>query len=122
MLLHPANAQTTTPPKDKAYYLAKSKEQKIVAWVMLGGGTAMLVGGIIGFNKNFTLDGGGEAEILVAVVGGACVIGSPFMFMSAAKNKNKAEAMTGVFLTPAPKIAVDQKEKSMPSVGIMIRF
>ena len=35
------------PKLSKEYYLQKSKNKKTAAWILLGGGTAMIVGGAI---------------------------------------------------------------------------
>jgi hypothetical protein len=114
--------QVTEPVKDKAYYLNKSKKEKTKAWILLGGGTAMLVAGIVGFNKEFDLDGGGIPQAMVAILGGAFVIASPFAFSSASKNKAKAEAMAGVLLVPAPQVTQKSTQKTMPSIGMRITF
>ena len=42
--------QTNPSPKfSKTFYLQKNKTQKTIGWVLLGGGTAMIVGGAISY-------------------------------------------------------------------------
>ena len=36
----------------KSYYLKKSKNQKTVAWILFGGGTAMTIGGLISLSQS----------------------------------------------------------------------
>ncbi len=89
-------AQAIPPAQSSNYYLTKSRHQKTAAWIMLGGGVA-LIG--LGFaitaaptlpNPN---DKNTTANVL-AVVGLASSLGSIPMFISAAHNKHKAAEMT----------------------------
>ena len=70
-------------------YLDKSKKQKTTAWVLLGAGTAVAVGGAI-------LDVSGdwsksETPYLVAIAaGGASMLGSIPLFIASGRNKRKA--------------------------------
>jgi hypothetical protein len=44
---------TETPALSKAYYLQKSKTQKTIAWVLLGGGVGMMfTGALINGSQN----------------------------------------------------------------------
>ncbi len=47
LLLFIVNLFGQTPALSKDYYLKKSKNQKTVGWVMLGGGVAMTTIGIV---------------------------------------------------------------------------
>jgi hypothetical protein len=87
----------------KDNYLLKSKHQKTAAWVMLGGGTTLLVaGGIIGTQVVADLYSGqfqkannnvGLAGIL-DITGGAAMLGSIPLFIASSKNKHKAMSIT----------------------------
>jgi hypothetical protein len=103
LLLVQATAQEPLVVKDKQYYLNKSKSQKTTAWILGGAGTAMVIGGAIAFGRNFELFGpGGETEALIMVAGVPVALASIPFFISAAKNKGKAEAMAGPSLQTIP--------------------
>ena len=78
-------------------YLNKSKHQKIAAWVLLGGGSALIITGVlIGSGGEVSFD----AAATAAVVGGVGVLsalGSIPLFIASAKNKRKANAATTFF-------------------------
>ncbi len=91
-------SQTLAFSKDR--YLQKSKNQKTVGWVMLGGGVAMTTIGILiasgqtndRLNDPFGVDpfSGNEGAAIVAVAGLASALGSIPFFISSAKNARKA--------------------------------
>ncbi len=93
-------SQSTTLSKD--YYLEKSKTQKTVAWVMLGGGVAMATAGLVITNKHVNDDPfealnnlgttGGSAILTIAGIGSA--LGSIPFFISSAKNARKAATIS----------------------------
>jgi len=70
-------------------YLQKSKKQKTAAWVLLGGGFALAVGGaILDASSDWTKS---ETPYLVAIfVGGASMVGSIPLFIASGRNKRKA--------------------------------
>jgi hypothetical protein len=83
------------------YYLTKSKNQKTVAWVMLGGGVAVATVGILLVNNAINDDGSGylsgssgTAESIVALVGIGSTLGSIPLFVSSARNARKAARIT----------------------------
>lgn len=88
--------QTTTFSKD--YYLEKSKSQKKTGWRILGAGLGIAaIGGIVQLqhenqaSNSFDFDFTGA---YIAIGGGVlCVASIPF-FVSAAKNKKMAVALT----------------------------
>ena len=103
LLLLRAAAQEPVIVKDKQYYLDKSKSQKTAAWIFAGAGTAMIIGGAIGFSQNFEVFGpGGETEALIMVAGVPVALASIPFFISASRNKGRAEAMAGPVLQPVP--------------------
>lgn len=83
-----------TPEFTKDYYLSKSKSQKTIGWVMLGGGVAMATAGILIVNKNDDdlLDNLGNtgAGMILEIAGIATALGSIPFFISSAKNIRKA--------------------------------
>jgi len=88
-----------------ATYRVKARKQKTAAWICLGGGfLAMSTAAVIGGTKATgdwisTMVFGEEepsnytGETILAVVGGAAILGSIPLFISAAHNKHKARLM-----------------------------
>ena len=85
------------PKLSKEYYLQKSKNKKTVAWISLGGGTAMIVGGAISEPKakpsslsdayNFN-----ASDIIILIGTGIDLISIPF-FVGAHTNKKIAASV-----------------------------
>lgn len=82
-------------------YLKKSKSQKTIGWVVLGGGVVMGTIGYITFNKKFEHDPFGtytsvdvESEEILLVGGFVFTLGSIPFFISSAKNARKAAAIS----------------------------
>lgn len=98
MLAFPAisfSQKTNDPtPSVQKDYLQKSKHQKTAAWILLGGGTALIATGIIvgtGEDAYFTDAAGGAA---VAGIGILSTIASIPLFIASGKNKKKAMNLT----------------------------
>jgi hypothetical protein len=90
---------TVDPELTKDYYLAKSKNQKTIAWALLGGGTAIAITGMIlgnqedkpgdlgygsSFDSGMWLFGGGIVADLVSI---------PF-FISSSNNARRAASVS----------------------------
>ena len=80
----------------KDYFLQKSKKQKTTAWILLGGGTAMVVGGLTAFNSSWDSGTNTETDIsgIIVLAGIAAGGASIPYFISAAKNKKTAISIT----------------------------
>jgi len=79
----------------KDYYLQKSKKQKTIAWILFGGGTAMVVGGAIAFSHNWDYGSNSATDISgFVMLGGivADIVSIPF-FVRAHKNKERAASV-----------------------------
>ena len=90
--------QKTTEVRDKDFYLQKSKDKKTVAWVLLGAGTAAIIGGSIGFSQTFCIfcnDNSSSDAFGFLVLGGvvADLASIPF-FISASHYKKIAADIT----------------------------
>jgi hypothetical protein len=87
--------QTDSPQKmTRADYLAKSKRQRSGAWVLLGGGAALiLVGDLVGNNKNSSFGDAGTG-VIVAGVGVLSMLGSIPLFIASGKNKRRGNALS----------------------------
>ena len=78
-------------------YLQKSKRQKSAAFSLLGGGSALIITGLlIGNNKNSSF-GDAAAGVIVGGIGFLSAIGSIPLFIASAKNKRKANTATTFF-------------------------
>ena len=116
-----AMAQQQLVVKDKAYYLNKSKNQKTAAWILAGLGGAMMVGGAIGFAQNFEVFGpGGETEAAIMIAGAPVALASIPFFISAARNKGRAEVLVGPQLQPLRLYGGNSR--LAPGIGVQIRF
>ena len=81
-------------PVLKTDYLQKSKNQKTAGWVLVGGGTALIVTGfIVGNSENSTFDDAATGATL-AGIGVLSALGSIPLFIASGKNKKKAANMT----------------------------
>ena len=109
---------------DIDHLLKKSKNQKIAAWCMLGGGTLLV---LIGFGgaaaEGYDNSWGGTPEYsstpdILLVSGLLSMAGSIPLFISSGKNKRKARAMVGTTYYPNPLSPTHFK--TMPSAGIQI--
>jgi len=100
--------------------LKKSKNQKITAWSMLGGGVLLVGIGIV-FNEN-TRDNiysnAYYASDYFFGFGLVSMLGSVPFFISSGKNKRKARAMVGTTYYPNPISPTHLK--TMPSFGFQI--
>ncbi|GGW22866.1 hypothetical protein [Arenibacter certesii] len=92
------NSQIAGQTKEfsKDYFLQKSKKQNTTGWILLGGGTAMVIGGITAFNSSWDSGSNSSADIggvfvLVGILADGASI--PY-FISAANNKKTAMSIT----------------------------
>lgn len=71
-------------------YLTKSKSQKSTAWILLGGGSALVATGfLIGNRKESSFDDAATGGI-IGSIGVLSVIGSVPLFLASSRNKRKA--------------------------------
>jgi len=82
------------PPGSAEYYRQKSKSQRTTGWVLLGVGTAMAVGGGIGFSKHWDLfqSNTTKADVYGAIMAAGIVadLVSIPVFISAGRNARRA--------------------------------
>jgi hypothetical protein len=73
------------------YYLKQNKKQKTIAWILLGGGLIVeFIGSAQYSNDIFSESSDGEA---LMIIGSLSTIASVPLFISAAKNKGRAEIL-----------------------------
>jgi len=117
------------------YYLEKSARCKRAAWIMLGGGTAMLVGGCIVAENAATANDNtiddvvsdaatAEAGAIVALIGGNLALGSIPLFITAHHYKKKAMSMNMSFkMQPYHELQqTGMTTKFIPGVSFKINF
>jgi hypothetical protein len=121
-------SQQTNPskPVTRADYLKKSKNQKTIGWILLGGGAALSISGVIIIaSKASTLDlesdGFAVGEVM-NYTGLAAMVGSIPLFIASGKNKRK-----GVSLSFKNEKAQQIQKSSfvyrpVPSVTLKIRL
>ena len=82
------------PTLSKQDYLQKSKNQKTTAWVLLGGGAALiLVGDLVGNSKESSFSDAATG-VVIAGAGVLSMLGSIPLFIAAGKNKRKAMSLS----------------------------
>lgn len=115
---------TVKAPLTKNDYLQKSKSQKSTAWALLGGGTALIVAGIlIGNNKNASFGQAGTGVIMGGLGFLSCIGSIPF-FAASARNKRKAFYASTYFKfenTPSLREASTALH-SYPAISLKINF
>ena len=105
-------------------YLQKSKNQKTAAWVLLGGGTALIGAGfLIGDSKESTFDDAATGVVL-AGIGVLSSIGSIPLFIASGKNKRKAmKASTFIKMETVPLLQKQSLvQNSYPAFSVHIVF
>jgi hypothetical protein len=121
-------SQSTVDPEfTKDYYLAISKNQKTIAWALLGGGTAIAVTGMIlgkqedkpgdlGYDSNFDagmwLFGGGIVADLVSI---------PF-FISSSNNARRAASVSLYIKKVNYGEGYHQNVKTKPAICLSVAF
>lgn len=119
------NASCQTPEIStltKEDYLRKSKKQKVAAWVSLGAGIGMFIGGIaINLNGDW-VEANKNKGLWLSYIGGATTLVSIPFFIFAHKNKKRAASVAinnQNFLLP------QQSEwylKMYPAVALKVNF
>ena len=111
-------------PVVKTDYLTKSKNQKTAAWVLLGGGTALIATGfIVGDSKNSSFDDAAMGA-LFAGVGVLSALGSIPLFIASGKNKRKAiKASAFIKMETVPLLQKQSfLQNSYPAFSVNILF
>jgi len=111
-------------PVIKTDYLVKSKNQKTAAWVLLGGGVALIGAGfLIGDSKNATFDDAGTGVVLGGI-GFLSAVGSIPLFIASGKNKRKAmNASAFIKLETVPLLQKQSfVQNSYPAFSVNIIF
>ncbi|MBS1496447.1 MAG: hypothetical protein JSU03_00540 [Bacteroidetes bacterium] len=84
------NKTDSVPVNDYKYYLQKSKNQKKAAFVLLGGGTGLILIGLAVGDRKKSSFGEAASGGVIAIVGILGAIGSIPLFVASAHNKKVA--------------------------------
>ena len=120
------------PALTKQDYLQKSKNQKKTAWIMLGGGAALVLTGVLiprGEHTGWNPISGDEYEndgisAAFGLTGMVAMLGSIPFFISSGKNKRKAMS-SSVVLKMERLVEIQQYStinQIYPAVGIQINL
>lgn len=119
-------SQQTNPsqPLTRADYLHKSKSQKTTAWILLGGGSALAITGILIGAKKETSFNDASTGAIVGGVGALSMIGSIPLFIASGRNKRKAMAANAFFkMETAPVFKGNSMvHTSYPALSVKIKL
>jgi uncharacterized membrane protein len=112
----------------KDTYLLKSKHQKTAAWIMLGGGTTLLiVGGIVAAHGLFDIFSSPDKASnnpgiggILGITGVVAMLGSIPLFIASSKNKHKAMSLT--FANQPLPALVRNITRNKPVTSISLQF
>ena len=101
-------------------YLQKSKNHKTAGWILLGGGSALLITGIMS-GKNTSIDNWDTLGLII-IAGGGAVFGSIPLFVTSAINKRKAKASNAFFKMETMPVVQQHSfvQRSFPAVSVKI--
>jgi hypothetical protein len=106
-------SQPITPvqPLTSEDYLRKSKTQKTVGWIMLGGGVAITTIGLLIADKQinddpygFIISDKGSGTAILTIIGIGTALGSIPLFIAAGKNRRRAAAAVSFKMESATTI------------------
>lgn len=84
--------QTTFPVLTREDYLKKSKNQKTAAWILLGGGSALIIAGLLIGNRKESSFGDAGTGAIIGITGFlAATAGSIPLFIASGRNKRKSQ-------------------------------
>ena len=82
----------------------RSTNQKNNAWLLLGGGSALVLAGNLIGNRNTSSFSAAGAGVIMGGLGVGCMLGSIPVFMAASRNKRRAAAMIALNVEQLPVI------------------
>ena len=114
----------TNTPLTREDYMKKSKNQKTTAWILAGGGAALIVTGAVMSGKEENSFSDASTETVLIGAGVLSAIGSIPFFIASAKNKKRAIAATAYFkMQDAPEIRkYCFTHSTFPAMALAVRF
>jgi hypothetical protein len=82
--------QTEKPVSNKSYYLNKSKNQKTIGWILIGGGASMLIATQIIARSDVDFQEGMKAIGGLGILGISSALASIPLFIASSNNARKA--------------------------------
>lgn len=108
----------------KDFYLQKSKNQNKTGWILLGAGTAMIIGGAIVFDKSWDSDSATTTDISGFVILGGVIadLACIPVFISAGRNKRRAASMALSYQNILLKPDLLFQITAIPTISVKISF
>ena len=103
-------------------YLQKSKRQKSAAFSFLGGGSALIITGLLIGNRKNSSFGDAATGAIVGGLGIVSVIGSIPLFIASGKNKRRANAATTFFKIETMQAIKSHLPIRIPFPAILVKF
>ncbi len=109
--------------KNKEYYIQKAKSQKTTAWILLGGGLALTIGGTFLAISDYEKSSYSDAGPIMFITGLACQLGSIPFFVIAHNNKRKAlELFVGPKMEKNDQIVQMYVGRYQPAISLKINL
>jgi hypothetical protein len=108
----------------KDFFLQKSKNQNKTGWILLGTGTAMIIGGATVFNNSWDSGSATTTDISGFVILGGVIadLACIPVFISAGRNKRRAASMTLTYQNILLKPDYMFHMTAAPSLSVKINF
>lgn len=127
MIANSTFSQQTNPVPElsKQDYLQKSKKQKTAAWIMLGGGTSLMIIGIASVSTeeagSFIFGGdqsGFNTGLVLFSTGIIAVGGSIPLFIASGKNKKRAMSLSFKMFQSSPLQNINFVSRPTPALSL----
>lgn len=119
-------AQQPTTDRYRKQYLQKSKQQQTAAWVLTGGGVALVVAGLVTSQSNRSYVPNEQIGTGLIIAGGAAVTGGIVLFTASGRNRDKAHSIAALFQLQKIVTSYQLSDKKLPlmlpAIGIGIRL
>lgn len=94
-------------------FALKSKNQKSTAWVLLGGGTALVAGGLLLGNRNASSFDDAATGAIIGGLGVISALGSIPLFLASGRNHRRAIGTAQFRLQPCPSPVRSQAHSNL---------
>ena len=113
-----------TPQETHDCFMKKSKNNKTAGWILAGTGSALFVTGgivaLVNFSNSIFVKETSSTGSVIAVIGLSCAVASIPFFISASKNKKKANLSVS---NQSVSLGYHRtQELYFPSLGLQINF
>lgn len=119
-------AQQPTTEGSREQYMQKSKQQQTAAWVLTGGGVAMVVAGLVSSQSNRSYVPNEQIGTGLIIAGGAAITGGIVLFTASGRNKDRAHSIAASILLQqtinGSHLTMKLLPEKFPAIGIAIRL